>query len=105
MFYFYMKKIEKIAQQNDAIIEYDDYRDQLVVSFNNSKNASAMSDFVIEYLQKMKKYFFDVDCNINDFEEIQFIFKFTEKAIKKIEKQQAKQEKIRKKLLKKIEDI
>lgn len=104
MFYFYMKKIEKIALQNDAIIEYDDYRDQLVVSFEKKENAMAMSDFVIAHLQKMQKWFFDVDCDVND-DEIQFIFKFTEKAIKKIEKQQAKQEKIRKKLLQKIKDI
>ena len=105
MFYFYMKKIEKNAIKNQGVIEYDDYRDQLVVSFEKKENAMAMSDFVIEHLQKMKRWFYDVDCNINDFEEIQFIFKFTEKAIKKIEKQQAKQEKIRKKLLQKIEDI
>lgn len=79
-----VKKIESITE--NSAIELNEYFGIIEIEINKTdiEIARDLSDYVIENMKKLNRYFSDIDCDIDKFENVVFRFYLKEKALRKV---------------------
>lgn len=79
-----VKKIESITK--NSAIELKDYFGIIEIEIDKTdiEVTRDLSDYVIENMKKLNRYFSDIDCDIDKFKNVVFRFCLKEKALRKL---------------------